>query len=170
MCLQVLYGTEPIDEPTFGTLGVYEGKQLVDVTREGLSLGDDDEDKDKVNQSQSVHNLAHSLAEHVCNLILFVSPFFAKTVDYRNWSCIHIYLFLREQPADYGRVIITQPDPILCQFLWRYNQNKSNLGCPFVSMLVSKRAVNMSSSLHAHDASLHKVYTNTLHHKYLLIQ
>ena len=36
---EVLYLTEPIDEPALASLGEYEGKKFTDVTREGLSLG-----------------------------------------------------------------------------------------------------------------------------------
>lgn len=46
---QVLYLTEPIDEPALNTLGNYEDHVFVDVTREGLDLtGDSEEDKKKV--------------------------------------------------------------------------------------------------------------------------
>ena len=37
---------EAIDEPCLGTIGQFDGKLLVDVSREGLTI-DDDEDKAK---------------------------------------------------------------------------------------------------------------------------
>ena len=43
--MQVLYLTEPIDEPTVSALAEFEGKKFVDVSREGLDLGDEDDKK-----------------------------------------------------------------------------------------------------------------------------
>lgn len=43
--MQVLYFTEPIDEVAAQQLGEYDGKKLVDVSREGLDLGGDDDKK-----------------------------------------------------------------------------------------------------------------------------
>lgn len=49
MRLQVLYLTEPIDEPAVNAIGEFEEFKFVDVTREGLDLGDvAEEDKKKV--------------------------------------------------------------------------------------------------------------------------
>ena len=42
---EVLYLTEPIDEVCISNLGEFEGMQIVDVSREDLSLGESDEDK-----------------------------------------------------------------------------------------------------------------------------
>ena len=43
--VQVLYLTEPIDEPTVSALADFEGRKFVDVSREGLDLGDEDDKK-----------------------------------------------------------------------------------------------------------------------------
>ena len=43
----MLYLTEPIDEVVFTNLAKFDDKDLVDVTKEDLSLGDE-EDKAKV--------------------------------------------------------------------------------------------------------------------------
>lgn len=48
LLFQVLYLTEPIDEPTITALEKFDGKTFVDVSREGLDLGDQEEDKKKV--------------------------------------------------------------------------------------------------------------------------
>jgi heat shock protein 90kDa beta len=42
---EVLYLTEPIDEIAMANLGEFEGMQLVDVTKEDLSLGETEDDK-----------------------------------------------------------------------------------------------------------------------------
>lgn len=44
---QVLYLTEPIDEPAINSVGDYEERMFVDVTREGLELGGAEEDSKK---------------------------------------------------------------------------------------------------------------------------
>lgn len=44
---QVLYLTEPIDEPALNSVSEYEGKKFVDVTREGLELAGAEEDGKK---------------------------------------------------------------------------------------------------------------------------
>jgi len=46
--VQVLYLTEPIDEVAIQNLATFEGKQLVDVSKEDLNLGEDEEEKAKV--------------------------------------------------------------------------------------------------------------------------
>lgn len=43
--VEVLYFTEPIDEWCAGQLAEYEGKKLVDVTKEGLELEDDEKER-----------------------------------------------------------------------------------------------------------------------------
>lgn len=47
MRAQVLYLTEPIDEPAINSVGDYEERKFVDVTREGLELGGAEEDGKK---------------------------------------------------------------------------------------------------------------------------
>ena len=44
----MLYLTEPIDEVAIQNLADYEGKTLVDVSKEDLNLGEDEEEKSKV--------------------------------------------------------------------------------------------------------------------------
>ena len=44
---QVLYLTEPIDEVAIQNLAEYNDKKFVDVSREGIDLGADDEDSKK---------------------------------------------------------------------------------------------------------------------------
>ena len=47
--VEVLYFTEPIDEWCAGQLAEYEGKKLVDVTKEGLEL--EDEEKERIEKA-----------------------------------------------------------------------------------------------------------------------
>ena len=54
--VQVLYLTEPIDEPALNSISEYEGKKFVDVTREGLELAGAEEDgKKKVCACRCAH-------------------------------------------------------------------------------------------------------------------
>ena len=52
--MQVLYLTEPIDEPAVNAISEFEEFKFADVTREGLDLGDvPEEDKKKVGRQES---------------------------------------------------------------------------------------------------------------------
>lgn len=50
--MQVLYFTEAIDEWTAAQLSEYKSHKLVDVTKEGLEL--DEDDKQKVEQAENL--------------------------------------------------------------------------------------------------------------------
>ena len=59
---EVLYLTEPIDEPALSSLGEFEGKKFVDVTREGLSLGGDADKEAAAEKEKASAELAPLLA------------------------------------------------------------------------------------------------------------
>lgn len=67
----MLYLTDVIDEPALQNLEKYADKELIDVTREGLNLGDDEEDKQQVQFPLSLSDLpacpSHAILLH--NLI-----------------------------------------------------------------------------------------------------
>ncbi|KAG6759731.1 hypothetical protein POTOM_036220 [Populus tomentosa] len=54
-CLQVLYLIEPIDEVAIQNLQTYKEKKFVDISKEDLELGDDDEVKDR--ETKQEYNL-----------------------------------------------------------------------------------------------------------------
>jgi len=60
--LEVVYMTEPIDEYIIQHLKEYQGKQLISVTKEGLQLPEDEEEKKK-------HEEDKSKFEALCKLI-----------------------------------------------------------------------------------------------------
>merc|ERR1711887_427029 len=51
--LEVIYMTEPIDEYCVQQLKEYDGKTLVSVTKEGLELPEDEEDKKKFEEQKT---------------------------------------------------------------------------------------------------------------------
>lgn len=51
--LEVIYMIEPIDEYCVQQLKEFEGKNLVSVTKEGLELPEDDEDKKKQEEKKA---------------------------------------------------------------------------------------------------------------------
>jgi len=59
---EILYMTEPIDEYCVQQLKEYEGKKLVSVTKEGLELPEDDEEKKKREQDKEKY-------EQLCKLM-----------------------------------------------------------------------------------------------------
>ena len=50
---EVVYMTEPIDEYVVQQLKEFDGKQLVSVTKEGLELPEDEEEKKKFEEAKS---------------------------------------------------------------------------------------------------------------------
>merc|ERR1719439_124461 len=50
---EVLYMTEPIDEYCVQQLKEYDGKKLVSVTKEGLTLPEDEEEKKKFEEDKA---------------------------------------------------------------------------------------------------------------------
>ena len=57
---QVVYLTEVIDEPMFNHLEKFDGHQLIDVGREGVDLGDTEEDKQEVRLLLCAQQLVYS--------------------------------------------------------------------------------------------------------------
>merc|ERR1712196_372169 len=68
--LEVLYMVDPIDEYAVQQLKEYEGKKLICATKEGLDLGDDEEEKKKF-EDEKVDKVVVSprLADSPCVLV-----------------------------------------------------------------------------------------------------
>ena len=66
--LQVLYLTEPIDEVAIQNLAEYDDKKFVDVSREGIDLGTDDQDTKKVSIADTAVMTPDSLHRHNSHL------------------------------------------------------------------------------------------------------
>ncbi len=52
---EVLYMVDPIDEYAVQQLKEYDGKQLVSVTKEGLELPEDEEEKKKFEEDKAIY-------------------------------------------------------------------------------------------------------------------
>merc|ERR1712165_578446 len=62
--LEVIYMTDPIDEHAVQQLKEYDGKKLINVTKEGLDLGlDEDEKKKFEEQKVKFENLCKKMKE-----------------------------------------------------------------------------------------------------------
>jgi len=92
--LEVLYMTDPIDEHAVQQLKEYDGKKLVNVTKEGLDLGlDDDEKKTFEEQKVKFENLCKKMKEVLGDKVedvlvtqtLVDSPATLVTTEY-GWS------------------------------------------------------------------------------------
>merc|ERR1712048_1532086 len=92
--LEVLYMTDPIDEHAVQQLKEYDGKKLVNVTKEGLDLGlDEDEKKTFEEQKVKFENLCKKMKEVLGDKVedvmvtqtLVDSPATLVTTEY-GWS------------------------------------------------------------------------------------
>merc|ERR1712217_972428 len=92
--LEVLYMTDPIDEHAVQQLKEYDGKKLVNVTKEGLDLGlDDDEKKTFEEQKAKFESLCKKMKEVLGDKVedvlvtqsLVDSPATLVTTEY-GWS------------------------------------------------------------------------------------
>ncbi len=63
-CLQVVYLTEPIDEVTIQNMAKYGEHAFVDVSKEEIDLGEDEDEKAKASSARK--NLRRALAFVVC--------------------------------------------------------------------------------------------------------
>ena len=61
---QVVYLTEVIDEPMFNHLEKFDGHTLIDVAREGVDLGDTEEEKQEVRPPSCWAGLLRRLTMH----------------------------------------------------------------------------------------------------------
>merc|ERR1712167_153133 len=62
--LEVIYMTDPIDEHAVQQLKEYDGKKLVNVTKEGLDLGlNEDEKKKQQEEKAAFENLCKKMKE-----------------------------------------------------------------------------------------------------------
>ncbi|KAG7167969.1 Heat shock protein HSP 90-alpha-like 2 [Homarus americanus] len=83
---EIIYMIDPIDEYCIQQLKEYDGKQLVSVTKEGLELPEDEEDKKKIEeQKQKLENLCKRVEKVVVSNRLVTSPCCIVTSQY-GWT------------------------------------------------------------------------------------
>ena len=68
----MLYLTEPIDEVAIQNLAEYDDKKFVDVSREGIDLGADDQDTKKVRPCFSLCILSVVMCVHIKRALTWV--------------------------------------------------------------------------------------------------
>lgn len=81
---EVIYMTEPIDEYSVQQLKEFDGKTLVSVTKEGLELPEDDDEKKKMEENKSKF-------ENLCKLM---KEILEKKVEKVRLSCCCCPLWL----------------------------------------------------------------------------
>ena len=78
---EVLYMTEPIDEYAVQQLKEYDGKKLVSVTKEGLELPEDDEEKKKWEEKKAKF-------EPLCKVFMLIKLVFYMYVSLEHFCVI----------------------------------------------------------------------------------
>ena len=78
---EVLYMTEPIDEYAVQQLKEYDGKKLVSVTKEGLELPEDDEEKKKWEEKKAKF-------EPLCKVFMLINLYFYMYVSLEHFCVI----------------------------------------------------------------------------------
>lgn len=78
---EVLYMTEPIDEYAVQQLKEYDGKKLVSVTKEGLELPEDDEEKKKWEEKKAKF-------EPLCKVFMMINLFCCMYVSLEHFCVI----------------------------------------------------------------------------------
>lgn len=73
---EVIYMTEPIDEYCVQQLKEYDGKTLVSVTKEGLELPEDEEEKKKMEEDKAKF-------ENLCKIIKDILDKRVEKVNFR---------------------------------------------------------------------------------------
>ena len=87
---EVLYMTEPIDEYCVQQLKEFDGKTLVSVTKEGLELPEDEEEKKKMEEDKSkFENLCKLMKEILDKKVEKVSDL-SGTVEFLSSISLHI--------------------------------------------------------------------------------
>merc|ERR1712003_136191 len=80
--LEVLYMTDPIDEHAVQQLKEYDGKKLVNVTKEGLDLGLDEDEKKSFEEKKMKEVLGDNVEEVLVTNTLVDSPATLVTTEY----------------------------------------------------------------------------------------
>ena len=96
---EVVYMTEPIDEYCVQQLKEFDGKSLVSVTKEGLELPEDEEEKKKMEESKAKF-------ENLCKLMKEILDKKVEKVTISNRlvssPCCIVHLWLDSQHGAYN--------------------------------------------------------------------
>lgn len=106
---EVLYMTEPIDEYCVQQLKEFDGKTLVSVTKEGLELPEDEEEKKKMEEDKAKF-------ESLCKLMKEILD---KKVEKVSGVDLPGFILTSVKPS-YCRIIVLIPSQLqLTVFLWQ---------------------------------------------------
>ena len=95
----MLYLTEPIDEVAIQNLAEYDDKKFVDVSREGIDLGADDQDTKKVMPLPSLCILSVLICMYLERASIWVQTAqVAEKVTPVSSACVCLYVWARLVP------------------------------------------------------------------------
>merc|ERR1712108_121078 len=168
---EVIYMTEPIDEYCIQQLKEYDGKNLVCITKEGLELPEDEEEKKAFEEKKARYEplckkindiLDKKVESVVCSRLLTKSPCCVTTSQY-GWSANMERIMKAQALKDSSsmgymaakkKFEITPDHPIMTNMLERVEKNDSDKSVTDLVQLLFETAL-LSSGFTLDDPAVH---------------
>ena len=93
---EVLYMIDPIDEYAVQQLKEYDGKTLVSVTKEGLELPEDEEEKKKFEEAKALYEGLCKVVKDILDKKVEKVRFHFVAVFFRRWRVLNHLLYKLE--------------------------------------------------------------------------